>query len=229
MTISEREVIPPVETPQLLSAALDRRDLIRAALLAAAASALGPSFSLAQAIESGLTPAARGEDGAAFLTDPKWKPAFLNDHQNETLVLLSDVIIPATDTPGAKAALVNRYLDLLVSVQPSEFQEKFAAALKSIDSESQTEFGKNFRGLSREDQIWLLTAWAYPEQSSHWTERSDPHTKPADLAQEHFHRLKALIAAAYYGSEIGQKELGWDGEITHGPYQGCEHQSPTHT
>jgi hypothetical protein len=229
MAIPGLEVIPPIEIPQPLSAALKRRDLIRAALLAAAAAALGPSFSLAQAIESGLTPAARGEDGAAFLTDPNWKPAFLTDQQNETLIVLSDVIIPATDTPGAKAALVNRYLDLLLSVQPSEFQEEFIAALKSIDSESQAEFAKDFRDLSREDQIWLLTAWAYPQQSSHWTERDDPHTQPADLAQRHFHRLKALIAAAYYGSEIGQKELGWDGEITHGPYQGCEHQSPTHT
>jgi hypothetical protein len=228
MRIPGLEIIQPSETRQSISPALNRRDLIRTALLAAAASALGPSFSLAQAIESGLTPAARGEDGAAFLTDPNWKAAFLNDHQNETLIMLSDVIIPATDTPGAKAALVNRYIDLLVSVQPAEFQEEFVAALKSIDSESQREFGKNFRELSREDQVWLLTAWAYPQQSSHWTERNDPHTEPADLAQSHFHRLKALIAAAYYGSEIGQKELGWDGEITHGPYQGCEHQGPAH-
>jgi len=229
MAIPVLEIIPPAEMPRPSSAALNRRDLIRAALLAAAASALGPSFSLAQAIESGLTPAARGEDGAAFLTDPNWKAAFLNDHQNETLIVLSDVVIPATDTPGAKAALVNRYLDLLLSVQPSEFQEEFVAALKSIDSESRTEFGKDFRDLSRDDQIWLLTAWAYPEQSSHWTERNDSHTRPADLAQQRFYRLKALIAAAYYGSEIGQKDLGWDGEITHGLYQGCEHQGPAHT
>jgi Gluconate 2-dehydrogenase subunit 3 len=229
MTFSDAEVIGVTNIAQPSSASLNRRDLIRAALLAAAASALGPSFSLAQAIESGLTPAARGEDGAAFLTDPNWKAAFLNDHQNETLIVLSDVIIPATDTPGAKAALVNRYLDLLVSVQPSEFQQDFVAALKFIDSESQTEFGKNFSDLSRDDQVWLLTAWAYPQRSSHWTERNDPHMQPADLAQRHFHRLKALIAAAYYGSEMGQKELGWDGEITHGPYQGCEHQSSSHT
>jgi hypothetical protein len=229
MPIPGLEVIQPAETPQPISAHLNRRDLIRAALLAAAASALGPSFSLAQAIESGLTPAARGEDGAAFLANPNWKPAFLDGHQNETLIVLSDVVIPATDTPGAKAALANRYIDLLVSVQPAEFQEEFVAALKTLDSETQRELGKNFRELSREDQVWLLTAWAYPQQSSHWTERNDPHTQPADVAQRHFHRLKALIAAAYYGSEIGQKELGWDGEITHGPYQGCEHQSPAHT
>ena len=226
----------PVQVTQASSAhsqahqtSLSRRDLIRAALLSAAASVLGPSFSLAQAIESGLTPAARGEDGAAYLTDPHWKAAFLNDHQNETLIALSDVIIPATDTSGAKAALVNRYLDLLISVQPSEFQQEFLAALKFIDSESQAQLGKEFLELSREDQTWLLKPWAYTQQSSHWTERNDPHAQPADLAQQHFHRLKTLIAAAYYGSEIGEKELGWDGEFTHGPYEGCEHSDATHS
>jgi hypothetical protein len=50
-----------------------------------------------------------------------------------------------------------------------------------------------------------------------------------DPAQEHFGRIKTLIAAAYYGSEIGQKELGWDDEFTHGSYEGCQHQSTTHT
>ena len=83
MAIPVPEFIPLSEIPRQLSAALNRRDLIRAGLLAAAASALGPSFSLGQAVESGLTPAARGEDGAAFLTDPDWKPAFLNDHQTK--------------------------------------------------------------------------------------------------------------------------------------------------
>jgi hypothetical protein len=215
--------------PQPHKVALNRRDLIRAALLSAAASALGPSFSLAQAIQSGLTPAARGEDGAAYLKDPHWKPAFLNEHQNETLIALSDVIIPATETPGAKVALVNRYLDLLVSVQPAEFQKEFVAALKFIDSETQVQFGKDFLELSSEDQTWLLEPWAYTQQSSHWMERDDPHAKPADLAQQHFRRLKTLIAAAYYGSEIGEKELGWDGEFTHGPYQGCEHGDASHS
>jgi hypothetical protein len=207
----------------------NRRELIRGTLLAAVAAAFGPSFSLAQAVSSELTPAARGEDGSKFLSDPNWKPLFLNEVQNETLVSLSDVIIPETNTPGAKAALVNRYIDLLASVQPAEFQQELVAALSFIDSESQAQFGKDFRGLETTDQIWLLTPWAYPRRSSHWTERNDAHVEPEDLAQRHFHRLKALIAAAYYGSEIGQKELGWDGEFTHGPYQGCEHTTNTHT
>ena len=88
------------------SALIGRRELLRAAMFASTASALGPSFSFAQAVSSGLTPAARGEDGSKILTDPNWKAVFLNDHQNESLIALSEAIIPATDTPGAKEALV---------------------------------------------------------------------------------------------------------------------------
>jgi hypothetical protein len=225
MEIPAPEVILPEEKRQLQLPLINRRDLIRAALFASAASALGPQFSFAQAISAGLTPAARGEDGSQVLTDPNWNAVFLNDDQNETLIALSDVIIPSTDAPGAKDALVNRYLDLLLSVQPTDFQTQFVNALAFIDTESQKQFAKDFRDLATGDQIWLLTAWAYPSDSDRWIEAEG---KP-DPGQQHFERLKALIAAAFYGSEIGLKELGWDGEFTHGPYEGCEHQPDTHT
>ena len=216
-------------TPESSSSPLfSRRDLIRAAVFAGVASALGPTFSFAQAIHSDLTAAARGEDGAKFLTDPDWKAAFLDDHQNKTLIVLSDVIIPATNTPGAKEALVNRYLDLLLSVQPTEFQQKFVDALVFIDAESQKQFGNEFLALTLEDQISLLTPFAYPRQASHWTERGETREAEPESGEEHFRRLKALIAMAYYGSEIGQKELGWNGAFMNGPYKGCEHPTTNH-
>jgi hypothetical protein len=202
-----------------------RRELLRAALFASGASALGPAFSVAQAMSSEITAAAQGEDGSKFLTDPNWKLAFLNDQQNETLIVLSDVIIPATETPGAKAALVNRYIDLILSVQPDTFQKQFTDALSFIDSESQRQYGKDFRSLGAEDQHSLLIPWAYQAGGSQWVKEDEK----VDPAQQHFGRLKAMIAAAYYGSEIGAKELGWDGTYTHGAYQGCEHPETSHT
>lgn len=203
---------------------ITRRDLIRAAVFAGAASALGPTFSFAQAIHSDLTAAARGEDGARFLSDPNWKAAFLSDQQNKALIALSDVIIPATDTPGAKEALVDRYLDLLLSVQPVEFQQKFIDALAFIDAESKKQFGNDFRALTLDDQISLLTPWAYPRQASYWMGKEEA----PDSGRAHFERLKALIAVAYYESEVGQRELGWDGAFMNGPYQGCNHPPSTH-
>ena len=214
---------------RLESPLFTRRDLIRTALYAGAASAFAPAFSFAQSIEAGLTPAARGEDGSKVLTDPNWKPVFLNDHQNQTLIVLSDVIIPSTDTPGAKEALANRFIDLLISVQPSDYQRRFTDALATIDSESQKEFGKDFRSLTTEDQVWLLTPWAYPQRLSHWTRRGEDGDESPNNAEQSFDLLKSLISGAYYGSEIGQKELGWDGEFTHGPFEGCQHQDEKHT
>jgi glucoside 3-dehydrogenase (cytochrome c) hitch-hiker subunit len=218
MEFSDCEAIVVGENHQFRSSLIKRRDLIRAALLASAAAAFAPGMSFAQAISSGLTPAALGEDGSKVLNDPNWKAVFLNEHQNETLIALSDVIIPATDTPGAKEALVNRYLDLLLSVQPAEFQRQFADALAFIDNASRKQFGKDFRSLVNEDQVWLLTPWAYPRQPSSWMEKEEP----SDPGQLHFERLKMLIAEAYYGSEIGQKELGWEGDFTRGRFEGCE-------
>src|SRR5579859_6306951 len=225
MEIPAPEVALPEEKRQIQSPLINRRELIRAALFASAASALGPQFSFAQAISSGLTPAARGEDGSKFFTDPNWKAIFLTQPQDETLIALSDTILPSTDTPGAKEALVNRYLDLLLSVQPAEFQNQFVEALAFIDGESQKQFAKDFRELAVDDQVWLLTPWAYPSDSDRWVEEEGK----TDPGQQHFELLKALIAAAFYGSEIGLKELGWDGEFTHGPFEGCQHQPGTHT
>ena len=217
------EAVLSEKKSELESFLINRRAFIRAGLGAGAA-ALLPGTSLAQAIEAGLTPAARGEEGSKFLSAPDWKPAFLNHHQNETLIALADVVIPATNTPGAKDALVNRFLDLLLSIEAPDSQRQFAAALESIDNESQKQFGKTFRELTVEDQIWLLRPWAYPRDVDRWTGGEVESIS----APEHFLRLKRRIAYAYYGSEIGQKELGWDGEFTHGPFEGCDLQDEPH-
>jgi len=215
---------PPDRLPIINQPLINRRDLLRAALFASAASALGPAFSLAQAVESGLTAAAKREDGSKFLIDPNWKAAFLNDHQNETLIALSDVIIPATDTPGAKEALANRFIDLILSVQPAEFQQLFVEALAFIDTASQEQYSKDFRALALDEQVWLLTPWAYPRKPSRW---GGEHEDNSDPGQKHFGRVKALIAGAYYSSEIGQDELGWGKNSNDDLYTDCA--SPTAT
>ncbi len=39
----------------------------------------------------------------------------LNPHQNATVVTMTDLIIPETDTPGAKAVRVNEFIDLILT------------------------------------------------------------------------------------------------------------------
>jgi hypothetical protein len=208
---------------------MKRRDLLRAGVLTGAAVALRPARSTAQSVSQDpaqspeLTPAQRGVDASKDLAAPGWKPLFLDEHQNETLIALSDLIIPATDTPGAKEALVNRYIDLVLAADTHENRRAFLSNLAYLDGESMRRYKAAFRYLSREDQDDLLHALAYPSSGSGWTgeEASDPgHT--------HFEQLKTRIGVAYYNSEIGTRELGWDGNFTHGVYQGCNHPEGNH-
>jgi gluconate 2-dehydrogenase gamma chain len=208
---------------------MKRRDLLRAGVLTGAAVALRPPRSTAQsatqdaAQTAELTPAQRGVDASKELAAPGWKPLFLDEHQNETLIVLSDLIIPATDTPGAKEALVNRYIDLVLAADTTENQRAFLSNLAYLDGESIRRYKAAFRYLLREDQDDLLHALAYPPGGSGWTgeQVSDPgHT--------HFEQLKTRIGVAYYNSEIGTRELGWDGNFTHGVYQGCNHPEGNH-
>jgi hypothetical protein len=207
---------------------MNRREMLRASVLTGAAAALTPALADAQTPApppaAELTPAQRGVDASNEFNAPGWKPLFLDDHQNETLIILSDLIIPATDTPGAKEALVNRYIDLVLAAETSEAQRAFLSSLNYIDGESMRRFKAAFRYLSRDDQDDLLHGLAYPTNASGWTgEAAGP-----DVGHAHFEALKDQIMTAYYSSQIGMKELGWDGAFAHGTYQGCEHPEGDH-
>jgi hypothetical protein len=206
---------------------MKRREMIRAGVLAGAAAALCPALERAQsrAPSSELTPAQSGVDASKDLAAPGWKPLFLDQHQNETLIVLSDLIIPATDTPGAKEALVNRFIDLVLAAETRETQRAFLNSLGFIDGESMRRFKAAFRYLAREDQDDLLHTLAYPRNASGWTGETDALP---DTGHAHFEALKQRIMTAYYSSQIGERELGWDGAFAHGSYEGCDHPEGNH-
>src|SRR6266576_1397473 len=206
---------------------MKRRELLRAGVLASAAAALPRTPALAQntAPSPELTPAQSGVDASKDLAAPGWKPLFLDEHQNETLIVLSDLIIPTTDTSGAKEALVNRYIDLVLAAETRETQRAFLNSVGYVDGESMRRFKAAFRYLSREDQDILLHGLAYPHIGGGWAGDTGA---VADPGHGHFESLKGRIMSAYYSSQIGEKELGWDGAFAHGPYGGCEHPEGDH-
>jgi hypothetical protein len=71
--------------------------------------------------------------------------------------------------------------------------------------------------------VEFLGYLAYPHSLGTWegegTAEFPGHT--------HFRRLKAGISRAFYSSEIGMRELGWDGP-PHGEFEGCTHSESSH-
>jgi len=127
-----------------------------------------------------------------------WKPIFLNGKQDEMLVAVSETIVP-----GSGAAKVNRFVDLLLSVDSADRQTAFLSSLGAADKVASEKFQKSFTELNAGDRDAVITS----------------------LSQEHkeaFANLKEWIVGAYYSSEQGMKELGWDGNFAFEKYPTCE-------
>ena len=203
---------------------MKRRELFRRSVLGTLGAALTSAFSRQPRAAS---PEARefpsGHDASRELARSDWKPTFLDTHQNQTLVELGNLIIPDTDTLGAGAALVNRFIDHLLAAESREVQSRFLDSLAYLDGTCIERYGSAFVHLSKESQVELLNLIAYPHRLVTWGDNQSEFAGHA-----HFKHLKDWISRAYYNSEIGMKELGWSGTSFHGTFSGCEHPKGTH-
>src|SRR5213080_3486255 len=60
----------------------------------------------------------------------------LTGHLNDTVVAMIDQIIPATDTPGAKGARVNEFIDVILAEWATEEErQNFLNSLAAVDKE----------------------------------------------------------------------------------------------
>lgn len=93
----------------------------------------------------------------------------LDARQNAMVVTISEAIIPETDTPGARAARVNEFVDAMVTDYfPAKERERFLAGLARVDAGAQRVHGKAFLELSSEEQVAVLEEFdraAYGDQS----------------------------------------------------------------
>jgi len=138
-----------------------------------------------------------------------WKPQVLDGHQNETVVALTDLIIPATDTPGAKAALVNRYMDLLLKDGPVSERDRFLEGLGFLDSYAIRRHQSPFVRLTQAQQTAILEAF---------DRNADAATAPG---HRFFRMVKQLTSRIYYSTSIGQQELNKGGRVP--ASVGCSH------
>jgi len=148
-----------------------------------------------------------------------------NPHQNDTVVAMIDQIIPETDTPGAKGARVNEFIDLILTEWAFDDERKsFLDGLAGVDKRSNELFGKNFVDASSAQQFTLLSAMDDSLAGTRARRRRAGNTVPEDrdkqLKGEFFKVFKNITVHGYYTSEIGfTQELKM--EIIPGAQHGC--------
>lgn len=194
---------PNAQASSPSSASIDRREAVkRVAML------LGGAIS---------APAMTGVlQGCSAGTESGWTPDTLSAHQNDLVVRVSEMIIPATDTPGAEAANVNRFVDkMLTEWFYEEERSHFLSGLDELDAMSEERFGSGFLDAGEADRTALLTELdeeAFAEDVSGGLEEAED--------TPFFRTMKELTLLGYYTSEIGMtQELQW--MAAPGKYDGC--------
>lgn len=185
---------------------INRREiLIRAARLAGGAALAG---TIAACSGEQETSAAMAERLAGVTTrgDVRTAGRFFTDAEFATLSRVSDLIIPATDTPGAVGAAVPETLDALMTHWASaERQGEWRAAVAALRQAAKSSAGRDFIALDEAAQEEFLQSY---DAEAFRTENDG------------YQELKQYIVRAYYMSEIGAtQELRF--ELVPGAWRGC--------
>ena len=149
----------------------------------------------------------------------------LNPHQNDTVVAMIDQIIPATDTPGAKGARVNEFIDVILTEwADAEERKNFLDGLAGVDKQADDLFGKNFVDASPAQQVTLLRSMDESVAAQRTRRMRHGNTIPEErdkqLRGEFFNVFKGITVHGYYTSEIGfSQELNL--QIIPGAQHGC--------
>lgn len=142
-----------------------------------------------------------------------WQPEFLSREQGALISDVAEIIIPRTDTPGAKDAGVPGFIDkMLKDVYPPEEQQKFTDAMTAFDDQAEKEYGDPFIELSQEDKLDFVTKKHKEAIEAH---RIDPKQQRPFILM-----AKELTMLGFFTSEPGATQVLQYSPVP-GAYKGC--------
>lgn len=125
--------------------------------------------------------------------------AFFTAEQREAVTAFADRMIPDTDTPGAVAAGVVDYAEMIVSEWMNDDErERFMRGLAHLDMHAEAVAGVRFAHAGEARQVAMLRGME--------AEAGTLDDLDEDAPRSFFHQARALVLHGYYTSEIGMRE-----------------------
>ena len=163
---------------------MDRREAITKVSWLLGGTILGANLFL----EIGCTPSA---DKAASAG------SFFNADQIAWLDEVGETILPATSTPGAKAAKVGEFMNVMVrDCYTKADQGVFREGMDKLDEQSKEEHGKKFMECSAAERTALLT-------KIDASQKAYMKDKKPDQPSHYFRMIKELTLLGFFTSEVG--------------------------
>jgi len=150
-----------------------------------------------------------------------WQPLFLSKDEGAVVEAVADLIIPRTDTPGAREVGVPAFIDVILKdVYPTEDQARFVGSLKDFDAEAQRAHGKPFLELQPAQQLSFLQQ-AHDAAAAAEKEQDAAKDLPASQRKRPFGlMMKELTLLGFFTSQVGVTQV-LQYEAVPGKFQPC--------
>jgi hypothetical protein len=170
---------------------MNRRDALARVAIIMGGTVIGADYFLT----SCSSPAKKEAKAGAKAAPPK--PDFLNAQQVTLLDEVGETILPATKTPGAKAAHVGQFMAVMVRdcYEPKD-QKIFLQGLTQLEAACKQQHGKAFLEITPAERTTFLTALD-AEQKAYSAQQ------PKDAPNHYFRMMKQLTLLGFFTSEVG--------------------------
>lgn len=152
----------------------------------------------------------------------------LDAHQEAMLRIMTELIIPRTETPGATDVGTTAFIDLILTEWSDDAERtSFLNGLAGVDTRAQNLFGRAFLECSPAQQSQILVALG--EEMLEKTNEMAPRRRRRGFRgagnADFYPMLRRLTLVAYYTSEAGAtQELHF--EIIPDKHEGCAPAAP---
>jgi hypothetical protein len=143
-------------------------------------------------------------NGCSAKKEENWQPVFLSKEQGAVVAEVAELIIPRTDTPGAKDAGVPQFIDVMLKdVYEEADRQRYVSGLKAFDDAARTAHGKGFIELPKQQQSDLLRKF---HDEALATELA-LETRPSYLQRPFVLMTKELTLLGFFTSKPGATEV----------------------
>jgi hypothetical protein len=148
---------------------------------------------------------------------PQYIPQHFSAPEYRTIEVLTELIIPRDETPGAKEAGVSEFIDFMAAHGENDLQKPMQDGLEWLEQASRKAHGSSFTDLGSQEQTALLEAVA---------SKRDGVDK---RGREFFLLIRRYTVMGYYTSPIGLEELSYPGLRFYEQSPACPHTNdPEH-
>lgn len=146
-----------------------------------------------------------------------WQPSFFTKEQGALVADVAEIIIPKTNTPGAKEVGVPAFIDtMLKDVYTQEDRDRYLKGLQEFDAAARAAHGKGFVELKKDQQTELVKKFHNDAVSTELA--YDP--RPKDLKRPFILVTKELTLLGFFCSEVGATQVLQYVAVP-GGYQAC--------